>query len=154
MLVFICMQINLFLLLISLVSLIHRLTNTKPHRVEKIFLSSILDSQESNLLTMHFHSWMQPSACPTEFHICLKNIRSLFCSLQAATHFIWLSKKHFFLCVECNLLNFFLRKLREKEMATHSSILAWRIPWTEEPGRLQSKSFTRGFYKSQTQLRD
>ena len=26
----------------------------------------------------------------------------------------------------------------EKEMATHSSILAWRILWTEEPGRLQS----------------
>ena len=26
----------------------------------------------------------------------------------------------------------------EKEMATHSSILAWRIPWTEEPTRLQS----------------
>ena len=26
----------------------------------------------------------------------------------------------------------------EKEMATHSNILAWEIPWTEEPGRLQS----------------
>ena len=26
----------------------------------------------------------------------------------------------------------------EKKMGTHSSILAWRIPWTEEPGRLQS----------------
>ena len=26
----------------------------------------------------------------------------------------------------------------EKEMATHSSILAWKIPWTEEPGRLES----------------
>ena len=26
----------------------------------------------------------------------------------------------------------------EKEMATHSSILAWKIPWTEGPGRLQS----------------
>ena len=26
----------------------------------------------------------------------------------------------------------------EKEMATHSSILAWKIPWTEEPGKLQS----------------
>ena len=26
----------------------------------------------------------------------------------------------------------------EKEMATHSGILAWRIPWTEKPGRLQS----------------
>ena len=26
----------------------------------------------------------------------------------------------------------------EKEMATHSNILAWKIPWAEEPGRLQS----------------
>ena len=29
-------------------------------------------------------------------------------------------------------------KYLEKEMATHSSVLAWEIPWTEEPGRLQS----------------
>ena len=28
--------------------------------------------------------------------------------------------------------------LLEKEMGTHSSILAWKVPWTEEPGRLQS----------------
>ena len=32
---------------------------------------------------------------------------------------------------------------REKGMATHSSILAWRIPWTEEPGRLQSMGSQR-----------
>ena len=32
----------------------------------------------------------------------------------------------------------------EKEMATHSSILAWRIPWTEEPGGLQSTWSQRG----------
>ena len=31
-----------------------------------------------------------------------------------------------------------LEDLLEKEMATHSSILAWKIPWTEEPDRLQS----------------
>ena len=31
----------------------------------------------------------------------------------------------------------------EKEMATHSSILAWRIPWTEEPGELQSMGSQR-----------
>ena len=30
-----------------------------------------------------------------------------------------------------------LEDLVEKEMATHSSILAWEIPWTEKPGRLQ-----------------
>ena len=31
----------------------------------------------------------------------------------------------------------------EKEIATHSSILAWKIPWTEEPGRLQSVGLKR-----------
>ena len=31
----------------------------------------------------------------------------------------------------------------EKEMATHSSILAWKIPWTEEPGRLQCMGLQR-----------
>ena len=31
----------------------------------------------------------------------------------------------------------------EKGMATHSSILAWRIPWTEEPGGLQSTGLQR-----------
>ena len=36
------------------------------------------------------------------------------------------------------------------EMETHSSILAWGIPWTEEPGRLQFI----GLHKSQTQLSD
>ena len=35
----------------------------------------------------------------------------------------------------------------EESMATHSSILAWRIPWTEEPGGLQSM-----WFKSQAQL--
>ena len=38
----------------------------------------------------------------------------------------------------------------EKERATHSSILAWKIPWAEEPGGLQST----GSQKSQTQLSD
>ena len=34
----------------------------------------------------------------------------------------------------------------EKEMATHSSIIAWRIPWTEEPGGLQSMGSQRVRY--------
>ena len=34
----------------------------------------------------------------------------------------------------------------EKGMATHSSILAWRIPWTEEPGGLQSMGVQRVRY--------
>jgi len=35
----------------------------------------------------------------------------------------------------------------EKEMATHSSTLAWKIPWTEEPGRLQSMGSQRVRHK-------
>ena len=33
----------------------------------------------------------------------------------------------------------------EKEMATHSSILAWEIPWTEEPGRIQSMGLQKSW---------
>ena len=39
---------------------------------------------------------------------------------------------------EAWLRSLVLENLLEEEMATHSSILAWRVPWTEEPGRLQS----------------
>ena len=48
-------------------------------------------------------------------------------------------------------LTYVVRKIPlEKELATHSSILAWRIPWTEETGGLQSMGVT----KNQTQLSD
>ena len=40
--------------------------------------------------------------------------------------------------------------LLQEEVATHSSILAWEIPWTQEPGRLQSV----GSQKSRTRLSD
>ena len=43
-----------------------------------------------------------------------------------------------------------LGQLREKAMAPHSSTLAWKIPWTKEPGRLQSM----GVAGSQTRLSD
>ena len=35
------------------------------------------------------------------------------------------------------------KDLLEKKVATHSSILAWKIPWTEDPGRLQSMGSQR-----------
>ena len=49
-------------------------------------------------------------------------------------------------CRRCKRHGFspWVRKIpREKEMATHSSVLAWRIPWTEEPGGLQSMESQR-----------
>ena len=42
--------------------------------------------------------------------------------------------------------------LLEKAMAPHSSTLAWQIPWTEEPGRLQSMGSLRVRYDGATSL--
>ena len=42
-----------------------------------------------------------------------------------------------------NSMDMNVSKLLEKAMATHSSTLAWRIPWAEEPGRLQSMGSLR-----------
>ena len=43
----------------------------------------------------------------------------------------------------CTFLSFVMNHQPEKAMAIHSSTLAWRIPWTEEPGRLQSMGSLR-----------
>ena len=65
--------------------------------------------------------------------------------------FIEVILRHFFL-TQYNLLSIYFfteviscmyTTLLEKEMATHSSTLAWKIPWIEEPGRLQSTGSER-----------
>ena len=43
----------------------------------------------------------------------------------------------------CRILRGVMHRSREKAMATHSSTLAWKIPWTEEPGRLPSMGSLR-----------
>ena len=50
-------------------------------------------------------------------------------------------EKHLFLILMGEISSFFLKYQglpSEKAMASHSSTLAWKIPWMEEPGRLQS----------------
>ena len=48
-------------------------------------------------------------------------------------------------------ISMLLGRRLEKEMATHSSVLAWRIPWTEKPGRLQSMGRTESDTTEATQ---
>ena len=55
---------------------------------------------------------------------------------------------------QCRRLRFDPQVGKEEGMATHSTILAWRIPWTEEPGGLQSIGLQiQTLPKSQTQLK-
>ena len=82
-----------------------------------------------------------------EFLVCLEPLGIVSsCGLNA--------QPVFFLCISFRLKHLppmqetWVRSLGredplEKEMATPSSILAWRIPWTEEPGRLQSTGLQR-----------
>ena len=58
-------------------------------------------------------------------------------------------KKSVFLSLR-SLHGRFRRTYKEKEMATHSSILAWGIPWTEDHGRLQSLGLQRVRHDSAT----
>ena len=51
--------------------------------------------------------------------------------------------KHLPAMRETRVLSLGWEDLLEKEKATHSSTLAWRIPWREEPGRLQSMGSQR-----------
>ena len=77
------------------------------------------------------------------------------------SYFSWLPKEHlenkiidFLLLLldheshsRCSIKNLLgLRKNLEKAMAAHSSTLAWEIPWTEEPGGLQSMGLLRVGY--------
>ena len=77
------------------------------------------------------------------------NLRCLLVEILNRQLFIptWSSGEKLRLEIEIwDLLAYWL----EKAMAPHSSTLAWKIPWTEEPGRLQSVGVT----KSQTRLSD
>ena len=78
------------------------------------------------------------------------NIKILHVCVSMYIH-TGICKQCVFAC-NCNLclsvyLHVYLRKIvsvdLEKEMATHASILAWRIPWTEEPSGLESKGSQR-----------
>ena len=75
--------------------------------------------------------------------------RAAWCFLDTAL-FLWGHKPTASWAVPDFHENVLIRCLMEKAMASHSSILAWKIPWTEKPGRLQSmgslSDFTFNFH--------
>ena len=55
--------------------------------------------------------------------------------------------KHLPIMQETRVQSLDWEALLEKEMATHSNVLAWKIPWTDEPGGLQSMGLQRVGHK-------
>jgi len=72
-------------------------------------------------------------------HFCLLFRWGILHRLLLVVGWCWVLYSSGFLCVSSH----YLIPSREKEMAPQSSTLAWKIPWTEEPGRLQSMGSLR-----------
>ena len=97
----------------------------------------IFPTQESNLDLLHcrqilYHLSHQGSPFPAKFRV--SSCRTfLVAQMVKCLPTMW----------ETRVQSLGREALWEKEMATHSSIVAWKIPWTEEPGRLQSMGSPR-----------
>ena len=73
------------------------------------------------------------ATCPLEFTSISKKIFFLRST----------EKNKLYMCILCDPKLCYFKRYHEKAMATHSSTPAWKIPWTEEPGRLQSMGSLR-----------
>ena len=81
----------------------------------------------------HWYYWMGPLFC-LECFSTVKVSKVSFAKYPLAVSFLWVPPSwHQTACGGC----------QEKAMAPHSSTLAWKIPWVEEPGRLQSMGSLR-----------
>ena len=92
--------------------------------------------QKDFLLSLHYHGKLGPKLCWAEMLILAGSFPSgmVVKNLPANAEDVLL---------EIQVLSLDWEDPLEKDMATHSSILAWRIPWTEKSGGLQSMGSQR-----------
>ena len=102
------------------------------------FLIIYSSSFEVKCPLSYCYVWCYLKALGWMFPIKLKNFFCITAFLRCFIFKSWVDISYcpFFLCQICSLI-FFLPYQLEKEMATHSRILAWRIPWTEMLSRIQ-----------------
>ena len=86
--------------------------------------------------------WSQASLDSLEFSVCLFLVCLLFCYYKWAS-LVAQKLKRLPAMQETRVWSLVWEDPLEKEMATHSNALAWRIPWMVEPGRLQSMGLQR-----------
>ena len=99
---------------------------------------------------LSFNSWIQFPGLVLINEDLVLPFYLLFSSCSISPLFLFLFEFLFAILVSWFSILFFsvssfslLNKTSEKAMAPHSSILAWKIPWVEEPGRLQSMGSLR-----------
>ena len=94
-------------------------------------------TKDNSRLTV-FQKWTNFHFPGIYFNLCMCACVCVYCSCYKGASLVALTVKILPLMQKTWVQSLGQEVLLEKEMATHSSILAWRIPWTEEPGGLQS----------------
>ena len=127
---------------ITLISLVQCLRVSTQHKKmifkhSKTVCPQVIDTYCIHTLSLHRFSWEKNIA--VDWKILKTHLKSLIHRDEGE----WLSLVAQWLRICPPMQEIWVRSLGqedplEKEMATHTSILAWRIPRTEEPGRLQS----------------
>ena len=85
----------------------------------------------------------EQSSCSSLYYIRFLRLRLLKLNLRTGASLVAQRLKHRPAMRETWVRSLGWEDPLEKEMATHSSILAWRVPWTEEPGGLQATGSQR-----------
>ena len=93
--------------------------------------------------SMASYSCFYPRGCTRCSQQLLKGTRITIFISRMETSLVAQMIKHLPTMQETPVQSLDWEDLLEKEMTTHASILAWKIPWTEEPGRLQSMGSQR-----------
>ena len=116
--------------------------------VISIFTESLISHRNATIITINFEIFSSPYKTPKPFSSHLLSIPSQPSSSRQSLSYLkelfyWASLvaqmvRRLPAMQETRVPSLGWEDLLEKEMATHSSILAWKIPWTAEPSRLPS----------------
>ena len=114
-------------------------------------LSQCQSKRKSKLVSLNYSPWLHINTLGVEDEADLTESRYCDCSISALTsnqilypaYFVYMLQSLNFIfslvMIGIRKNNYYLQRMPlEKGMATHSSILAWKIPWTEKAGRLLS----------------
>ena len=110
------------------------------------FLPLIKQSQRNVNISHNYYIYFFFPFISSIFALCLLLVIGLPCFMSASCYWTSLvaqTVKRLPTMRETRVQSLGWEDLLEKEMVTHSSILAWEIPWTEEPGWLQSMGSQR-----------
>ena len=114
-----------------------------PSLYQPVYYPSVTSNSLSHLLTICQSRYVSSTCLLSSYHLCVNKSIYLSLVISARLSFIHQHICYLFISPSITFLSIIYISILEKEMAAHSSTLAWKIPWTEEPHKLQSMGSQR-----------